>query len=55
MPTVRVVLKNPQQDETEKVYHDVEAHMSTNNIPRITRSGSDSIAEFQADAYFYWE
>jgi len=55
MPTVRVVLKNPKQDETEKVYHDAEAHISTNNILRITRGGSDSIAEFQVDAYLYWE
>ena len=55
MPTVRMVLKNPKQDEAEKVYHDAEAHISTNNILRITRGGSDSIAEFQADAYLYWE
>jgi hypothetical protein len=55
MPTVRVVLKNPQQDVQEKVYRDAEAHISTNNILRITRGGSDSIAEFQVDAYLYWE
>jgi hypothetical protein len=55
MPTVRVVLKNPKQDVQEKVYYNAEAHISTNNILRITRGGSDSIAEFQVDAYLYWE
>jgi hypothetical protein len=55
MPTVRVVLKDPKQDVQEKVYYNAEAHISTNNILRITRGGSDSIAEFQVDAYLYWE
>jgi hypothetical protein len=46
-----VVLKSPKQDETEKVSHDVEAHISTNNILCITLGGSAALAEFQADAY----
>lgn len=55
MPTVRVVLRNPVQGETVKIYHDVEAHISTNNVLHITRGGGDSVAEFQAEAYLYWE
>jgi hypothetical protein len=55
MPTVRVVLKNPEQGETQKMYHEVEAHISTNNVLHVTRGGGDAIAEFQADAYLYWE
>jgi hypothetical protein len=55
MPTVRVVLRHPTQGETTKIYHDAEAHISTNNVLRITRGGGDSIAEFQAEAYLYWE
>lgn len=55
MPIVRVVLKHPEQDETHKIYHEVEAHISTNNVLHITRGGGDAIAEFQADAYLYWE
>jgi hypothetical protein len=55
MPMVRVVLKNPEQGEKHKIYHDVEAHISTNNVLHITRGGGDSIAEFQTDAYLYWE
>jgi len=55
MPTVRVVLKHPEQGEKQKIYHEVEAHISTNNVLHITRGGGDAIAEFQADAYLYWE
>lgn len=55
MPTVRVVLRNTTPDEKVKIYHDVEAHISTNNVLHITRGGGDAIAEFQADAYLYWE
>jgi len=33
----------------------VEAHISTNNVLHITRGGGDSVAEFQAEAYLYWE
>jgi len=55
MPTVRVMLRHPAQGQTVKIYHDVEAHISTNNVLRITRGGGDSIAEFQAEAYLYWE
>ena len=55
MPTVRVVLKNPEQGETHKIYHEVEAHISTNNVLHVTRGSGDAIAEFQADAYLYWE
>ena len=55
MPTVRVVLRNPVQGETVKIYHDVEAHISTNNVLHITRGGGDSVAEFQSEAYLYWE
>ena len=55
MPTVRVVLKHPEQGDTQKIYHEVDAHISTNNILHITRGGGDAIAEFQADAYLYWE
>ena len=55
MPTVRVVLKHPEHGDTQKIYHEVEAHISTNNILHITRGGGDAIAEFQADAYLYWE
>lgn len=55
MPTVRVVLRHPAEGEQAKIYHDVEAHISTNNVLRITRGGADSIAEFQAEAYLYWE
>ena len=53
MPTVRVVLKKPGQGEEHKIYHEVEAHISTNNVLHITRGGGDAIAEFQADAYLY--
>jgi hypothetical protein len=55
MPTVRVVLKHPEQGEQHKIYHEVEAHISTNNVLHVTRGGGDAIAEFQADAYLYWE
>ncbi len=55
MPTVRVLLKHPEQGEKHKIYHDVEARISTTNILHVTRGGGDAIAEFQADAYFYWE
>ena len=55
MPTVRVILRHPAANEQVKIYHDVEAHISTNNVLHITRGGGDSIAEFQAEAYFYWE
>jgi hypothetical protein len=55
MSTVRVVLKNPEQGEKHKMYHEVEAHISTNNVLHVTRGGGDAIAEFQADAYLYWE
>jgi hypothetical protein len=50
MPTVRVVLK----DGEEKIYHNAEAHIDTHNLLRIHRA-ENSIAEFQAEHYRYWE
>lgn len=55
MPIVRVLLKHPEQGEQQKIYHEVEAHISTNNILHVTRGGGDAIAEFQSEAYLYWE